>query len=297
MNWSLARFSGLTLLVAASATARTGFVPNDIPSNLVVDVRVFEARSVSPDFTMMESLGFFVDTDGTGVSDRQWLATIARKIPDSYLATLAWQTVPVEGQAAHLTLEKRSRSLELSVDLSEYLERGTFAAVVRGELERSEEPQREFERSIELRTGQTFVFSGAGFELSASDYLSHFRDYSDRENRREVYDRLRDFAMFLVVAITPRLSGDRAAPGMVELNLPDDVALPDFESPFDVELVGTVELELVIGDNGTADVVNIVRSSIPEVNPRVLGEASHWRFPNPAGTVGRLVLKITATPE
>ncbi len=82
----------------------------------------------------------------------------------------------------------------------------------------------------------------------------------------------------------------------VLLSLPPDVELPILESPLGVRLVGTIELELDIDENGAPEDVKIVRSSIPEVNPRLLGEASTWRFPNAAGTTGRLVLDLTAEP-
>ncbi len=100
----------------------------DIPGNLVVDVRLYEARSASPDFRVMENLSFFVDTEGKGVSESQWLATIARQVPEAFLATLAKETLHVDGTTARFVLSKRSRSLELSFDLNEFLDRGTFAA-------------------------------------------------------------------------------------------------------------------------------------------------------------------------
>ncbi len=244
----------------------------------------------------MESLAFFIDTDGAGVSDRQWLATIARKVPDSFLATLKAETIRVEGSAAHLEVAKRSRSFETRIDLSEYLERGTFNATVTGELKRRNESQRAFEKTIELRAGGTFVVSGRGFELSASEYLSHFRDYSDADHRREVYDELRDFGVFLILAVTLRVTDEPEKETPVILSLPPDVELPVLESPLDVRLIGTIELELDIDANGAPEDVKIVRSSIPEVNPRLLGEASKWRFPNAAGTTGRLILELTAEP-
>lgn len=268
----------------------------DVPKNLVVDFRLFEARSISPDFKAMESLAFFVDTDGAGVSDRQWLATIARKVPDSFLATLKAETVRVEGGAAHIEVAKRSRSFETRIDLSEYLERGTFNATVTGELKRRNESERSFEKTIELRAGGTFVVSGHGFELSASEYLSHFRDYSDADHRRELYDELRDFSVFLILAVTLRVTDAPENETPVMLSLPPDVELPLLESPLDVRLIGTIELELDIDANGAPEDVKIVSSSIPEVNPRLLGEASKWRFPNAAGTTGRLVLELTAEP-
>jgi hypothetical protein len=72
MQNSAARLLALALAGSPAAGA-------DIPSNLVVDVRLYEARSPSPDFRVMEKL-FFVDTDGTE-SASPVLATIARQVP------------------------------------------------------------------------------------------------------------------------------------------------------------------------------------------------------------------------
>ena len=293
MNSKLIAAFGFALVITTTPSAHG----EDVPKNLVVDFRLFEARSISPDYKAMESLAFFIDTDGAGVSDRQWLATIARKVPDSFLATLKAETVRVEGGTAHIEVAKRSRSFETRIDLSEYLERGTFNATVTGELKRRNESERSFEKTIELRAGGTFVVSGPGLELSASEYLSHFRDYSDADHRREVYDQLRNFGVFLILVVTLRLADEPEGEApVVMLSLPPDVELPILESPLDVRLVGTIELELDIDANGVPADVKIVRSSIPEVNPRLLGEASTWRFPNAAGTTGRLVLELTAEP-
>jgi len=288
------RFSFVALIfVAGVPRARSA----DIPSNLVVDVHVFEARSASPDYQAMDALSFFIDTDGTDVSEQQWLATVARKVPDSYLATLARQTLSVDGDTARLVLGKRSRSFDVEIDLSGFLPKGTYGAQIRGELQRNGETQRSFEHTIELRTGQTFVWSDRGLELSASEYLSHFRDYLDRDHRRLVYERLRDFGVSLILTVTPRLQASPEVPAPVTLSLPPDVELPSFDSPWDVALVGTVELALDIGADGMPTDVVIVRSSLPEVNPRLLGEARHWRFPDAAGKTGRLVLELRAEPR
>ncbi len=298
MNSKLIGTLGCALVIlslSGPVTTPTAHGAN-VPNNLVVDFRLFEARSTSPDFKTMESLAFFIDTDGAGVTDRQWLATIAGKVPDSFLATLMTETVKVKGGAALFKVDKRSRSFETRVDLSEFLERGTFDATATGELKRRNESERSFEQTIELRAGRTSVVSGRGFELSASEYLSHFRDYSDGDNRRNVYDRLRNFGVFLILAVTLRLEEEPGGEAPITLSLPPDVELPVLESPLDVRLVGTVELELDIDASGAPEDVKIVRSSIPEVNPRLLGEASKWRFPNAAGATGRIVLELVAEP-
>ncbi|MGH9388898.1 MAG: hypothetical protein ACRD1Z_04730, partial [Vicinamibacteria bacterium] len=201
MQSGAARFLALALTGAPAAGAGA-----DIPGNLVVDVRLYEARSASPDFQVMENLSFFVDTDGTGVSESQWLATIARQVPGAFLATLAHETVDVDGSIARFILPKRTRSLELSFDLKDFLERGTFAATAAARLARGEETVRAFDRVVELRVGETYVFGSRDLELSASEYVSHFRDFESSDERGKLYESLRAYAFFLVVAVTPRMA-------------------------------------------------------------------------------------------
>jgi len=288
--------SAMVLLVTLP-TAYRAQAFDDLPVDLVADVRVFEARSRAPDFKAMEELAFFITTDGQGVTERQWLATIARHAADSFLATLAFESFEIDTPTAELELEKRSRKLRLSLDLSEFASEGIFKATVDGELLRRGDSLRSFEQTIELRLGRTYVWSSRDLEMSASEYLSHFRDYRDGEHRSELYDKLRDYTTFLIVAISLRAA--REAPrstDAVTLILPDDVTIPDFESPLGIELFGTIELELDIDGSGAPTDVKIVRSSIPEVNSRILGEAEAWRFPDARGKKGRLVLELKASP-
>ena len=285
------------LLLVALATASPAPALDDLPGDLVIDIRVFEARSRTPDFKAMEELAFFINTDGQGVSENQWLATVARQAADSFLATLAFESLDVDGATAELELEKRSRKLKLSLDLSEFVSEGIFNATFDGELLRRADSLRSFEQTIELRLGRTYVWSSRDLEMSASEYLSHFRDYSDAEHRGELYDELREFTTFLIVALSLRpAGGEPALADAVTLDLPDDVELPDFQSPLGIELIGTIELELDIDGSGAPTDVKIVRSSIPEVNSRILGEAEAWRFPDARGQKGRLVLELKASP-
>ena len=57
-----------------------------IPDNLVVDLRLFESRAISPDYTAMSELSFFIMTDGRDVSAKQWPSTLAKQVPDTFLA-------------------------------------------------------------------------------------------------------------------------------------------------------------------------------------------------------------------
>jgi hypothetical protein len=289
MQRTAARLLTLALAGAPAAAA-------DIPSNLVVDVRVYEARSVSPDFATMESLSFFVNTDGSGVSESQWLATIARQVPEAFLATLASETVSVEGSIARLVLAKRTRTLELSFDLNEFLERGTFKSKAGTRLAQGEETVRAFGREVEMRVGQTYVFASRDLELSASEYLSHFRDFEDSEERGTLYESLRPYSFFLVVAVTPRLA-EEPAPGNEPLSVPIGAnVVPRLESPLGIPLVGEIVLELAIDSTGTPTDSRIVRSSLPEMNARILGESAAFRFPEAAGKKARLTLSLRAEP-
>jgi hypothetical protein len=265
----------------------------DIPANLVVDVRLYEARSESPDFRLMRDLSFFVDTDGTGVSEAQWLATIGRQIPEAFLATLASETVGVEGSIARFVLPKRTRALELAFDLKNFLERGTFAAKAEGRLTRGEETARAFDREVELRCSQTYVFD---VELSPSEYLSHFRDFERGDEREKLYESLRLYSFFLVVAVTPRLATESAPESEpVSVSLPKS-EIPRLESPLGIPLEGEFVLDLTLDHSGAPRDVRIVRSSLPEVNTRVLGASASFRIPEAAGKKVRLSLKLRAEP-
>jgi hypothetical protein len=290
---STARVSILLLALAAADAARAS---DAVPENLVVDLRLFEARSSRPDFQAMENLSFFVDTDGEGVSEPQWLATIARKIPDSFLTTLARETVGADGAGARVEIERRSRSFGVAVGLENFLGQGMFESTARVDFFRSGEVLRGFERPIELRLGQTYVWSSPELELSAGEYLSHFRDFDDADHRSALYQSLRDYTIFLVLALTPRLASAADEAEVLDVELGEN-ELPELESPFGVPIRGEMLLELRIDGTGVPDRVLVLRSSIPEVNPRVLGAASSFRFPDAAGRTVRLRLDLNAEPR
>jgi hypothetical protein len=282
--------AGILALAFAGAPA----AGSDVPASLVVDIRLYEARSASPDFRVMEKLSFFVDTDGTGVSESQWLATIARQVPDAFLATLANETMVVDGATSRYVFSKRNRSLELGFDLSGFLERGTFPSKAQARLARGDEAVRAFEQGIELRVGQTYVFGSRDLELSASEYLSHFRDFEDSEARGKLYEGLRPYTFFLIVAVTPRLAEETPAePVTVSLQ---ENAIPPLESPLGIPLVGEIVLELAVDSGGAPTDARVIRSSLPEVNARILGESQSFRFPEAAGKKARLTLSLRAEP-
>ncbi|HSF17282.1 MAG TPA: hypothetical protein VLK65_17170 [Vicinamibacteria bacterium] len=279
-----ALLSFAVLLLAAPSAVR-----GDVPNDLVVDVRLYEMRSVNPDFASMSDLSFFIDTDGTNVTEQQWLATLARQVPDAFLAKLAFESLPLEGQKARLAVTNRSRTLQVEVDLADYLARGAFNGRFQARFEQGDETLRETSKTIELRSGQTYVMSSAELELSASEYLSHFREYESSEHRSDLYNYLRAYTVFLIVAITPRVAeSGREKP--VEVTLPRGVELPELVSPAPVKLVGTIALEFDVDEGGVPQNLRIARSSIPEINPLILGAAETWRFPDNAGRPARLEL-------
>ena len=72
--------------------------------------------------------------------------------------------------------------------------------------------------------------------------------------------------------------------------------IPPLESPLGIPLVGEIVLDLDIDPTGAPTNARIVRSSIPEVNSRVLGESASFRFPEAAGKKARLTLSLRAEP-
>lgn len=267
-----------------------------IPDDVVVDVRVFEARSSAPNYKAMQELAFFINTDGDGVREDQWLATIARRATDSFLATLAFETIAPESGSVPVVLTNRTRTFKLSVDLSNFLSEGLFHAQVHGELLRRDESQRTFEQTIEVRFGQTYVWSGRDLELSASEYLSHFREYEDSDDRSVLYDKLRNYTTFLIVALTPRRTESSEPTQIVPLEIPDAADVPDLKSPIGIKLSGTVALELDIDADGSPSNVHITRSSLPEVNSQIKSTVEGWSFSDGRGKRGQLTLELEATP-
>ena len=286
----------MTILGLSNAALVSSPTGSAVPEGLVLDIRVFEARSGSPDFQAMGDLSFFIKTDGGDVSERQWLATIASKVSDSFLASLAFEITPTRDGHASFGLVKRSRKLATRVDLTGFLERGTFEAPVTVRLQRGDKIGREFQKTVELQLDQTSVFSSPDLELSASEYLSHLRDYEDRDHRGELYERLRASTIFLIIALTPRIEtdGGSSSDERTTLVLPADVDLPELESPYNIPLVGSILLYFDVDASGTPQDITIARSSLTEVNPRIVGEASTWRFPEAAGEKARLVLELRA---
>lgn len=251
------------------------------PENLVIDFRLFETRSDNPDRDEMGDLSFRIDTDGRGITANQWLATIAKKIPGSFLAALASETVSVDRAMARVSWIHRRRSFDVEIRMGSYHTTDGIPAEVWTSLSRAGEPLRKFKRKVHLQLGQTTIWSGTDLEMHPTDYLSHFREYADSEHRGLLYEKLRLRTTFVLIAATPRLLSPDELPQLspVKLEPPPGVSLPEMDNPLQVPVQGTVVLGFELGSSGEAINPQIVWSTLPEANPRLLGEVARWRFP------------------
>jgi hypothetical protein len=261
-----------------------------IPENLVVDLRVFEARSINPNYDRLDSLSFFIDTDGRQVTANQWLATLAGKIPGSFLAAIAFKTVRVRGTVARFEWFHRSRGFHVDIDLSSYHPSGRFEAQCHATWKRRGETLRQFVKPITLKVGQTSAWSAEELEVDLRDYLSNFRGYRDGGHRGLLFEKLQSRSIHLILVATPRLLADdeTAELSPEKLQKPADRPMPEFDNPLGIPLFGSVVVGFEIGPSGTPLYPQIVWSTVPEANPRVLNEVILWRFPPPKGaTPGR----------
>ena len=105
---------GVPVGAAATTDGRSGSAP------LVVEVRVFEIRRLNSDFSPIEDLSFLVDTDGSSVQVSEWLATLARRVPDAYFAQLlTFGPTPAESEAEwQITRRDPRRAIRLRMDFS-----------------------------------------------------------------------------------------------------------------------------------------------------------------------------------
>ena len=256
-----------------------------IPDNLVLDLRLFESRTISPDYTAMNELSFFIMTDGRDVSAMQWPSTLSKQIPDAFLAALIADTVPVEQGVARFEWTKRSRSIHTEIRIENYHPAGTFQAQLHTRFMRSGDTTREHQRELELQIHRTSVWSGDELEITPTEYLSHFREYADRESRGLLYELLRPNTFFLILAATPRLlTEEKERLGAPQtLSLPPGVEAPVLGNPTGVPLKGTILLSFELDETGGPVNPQIVRSSFPEANLRIVEEAMLWQFPVPPG--------------
>ena len=266
---------------------------SQVPSNLVLDVRLFEARSTEIDFKAMESLRFSISTDSEAISHEQWLAMIANQAPDAFLAALSKETISVKSGKATWNYRHRSRQFTLDFNFRNYTDHGVFSLTMNGKLKRGNSVLETLSDNIELSLGRTFVFSNRDLEISIPNYISHFRDYEDIAHRAELFELLQPYNLFLVIALTPRLveKGDLVVPMLLEI--PNNTELPAIESPWGIVLQGTVILEFFVDRDGAPYNPHIMRSTVPELNPRLLYAITNLRFPYATGSWAQLVLDVT----
>ncbi len=259
-------------------------LPVDARDPVAADVRIFEIRRVTSDFSPVEGLSFLVRTDGVGVRLSEWLATLARRVPDAYLAQLA--TLRFEGGAGEHALLRGRRRVAVRVRQQE-----TGPLAVEVKLLRDGQAEQEMRRDIEVPRGATVMLSGRDFELSPSRYLSWFRETGNLAEREALYERLRDRTIFLAVGVTLRTPGREAEPP-VRLDPPEAARLLALESPLIGAAEGTVRLALTLDEEGAPEHIEVRETTLPEVVPRVLGIVGDWRFPESASRAGTLDLRV-----
>jgi hypothetical protein len=125
------------------------------------------------------------------------------------------------------------------------------------------------------------VWSGEEMEIAHTEYLSHFREYKDREHRGLLYEKLRSRTIHLVLVATPRLLEDEETPQLApeSLNLPPGTILPELDNVYGVPLKGTITVGFELDASGKPVNPQVVWSTLPEANPRILGESLNWSFP------------------
>ncbi len=265
------------------------FAAVDAPgAELAPELRIFEIRRANSDFSPLDGLSFRVETDGVGVAVSDWLATLARRIPDAYLAQLLTLR-PAGAEGGWETIRQRDRRA-LRVRIGASGER--FEAELA--LELSGSPVWTATVSGATEPDTTLIATGRDFELPVSRYLSWFREAGGRESRGELYRRLRQNTIFLALGITFRAPPTTNAADPVALTAPDDPRLLDLASSLVGEAAGTVRLQLDLGEGGFPEHIDLLETTFPEVTPRVLGIVGGWRFPEAAGQRGQLALRIAA---
>jgi len=264
----------------ANATPPVAF---EIPDNLVLDLRLFESRAISPDLTVMESLNFFIMTDGRDVTAEQWPSTLAKKVPDSFLAALISDTAPVDRGVGRFDWTTGSRGIRTEIRVENYHPAEPFKAHINSQFLRGGNTVSQHARELELQIGRTLVWSSGDLEISASDYISHFREYHHRENRGLLYELLRPNTFFLIMTVTPRLlTEEEARQGPAQaFSLPPGAEIPLLENPSGVPLKGTIRLGFDLDAGGAPLNPQVLRSTFPEANLRVVAEAIEWQLPAP----------------
>ena len=194
------RASGLVFaalaFAAAAGTAAAAPDGREDAGPLVVEVRVFEIRRLNSDFSPIEDLSFGVDSDGTSVQVSEWLATLARRIPDAYFAQLLtfgpapaaaeakWEIRRQDGRRA---IRMRVRPAPADAPASGPVS-GVDPPEANGppgrfrldfDLLRTGTAAQEIRLQGPIEPGMTRMVSGLNFEIPLSRYLSWFREPGD----------------------------------------------------------------------------------------------------------------------
>lgn len=283
---------------------------------LVVEVRIFEIRRLNSDFSPVEDLSFRVDSDGSAVQVSEWLATLARRIPDAYFAQLlTLGPAPADGEARwEIARRDRRRAVRVRVRTAPEGAPGTAPASGGSETATGATPV-SFQLDFELlRTGtaaqhlnlqgpvepgMTRMVSGRNFEITLSRYLSWFREPGDLAAREELYESIRNQNIYLVLGITFRRADPAPRPPL-RLRPPDDRRLEGLRSALLGNAEGSLRLRVQLDEEGAVNHTEILETTLPEVTPRVLGIVSGWRFPQAANREGRLffpVRSVRPTPS
>ncbi len=293
-RWVLA--AAMPFGLPAGGAANTDERSDSAP--LVAEVRVFEIRRLNSDFSPIEDLSFLVDSDGTAVQVSEWLATLARRVPDAYFAQLlTFGPTPAESEMQwQITRRDARRAIRLRMGFSrpEPAAPGSGALKPRFQLDfdllRMGTAAQRIRVEGPVETDMTRMTSGRDFELPLSRYLSWFRDPSDLEARGELYEKIRDRNIYLAFGITFRKAEPSALP--VRLRPHPDPQLAELRSPLLGNAEGILRLRVHLDEKGVVDHTEVLETTLPEVTPRVLGIVFGWQFPQAAGREGRLFFPV-----
>lgn len=272
---------------------------------LVVEVRVFEVRRLNSDFSPIEDLSFLVNTDGSSVQVSEWLATLARRIPDAYFAQLltlgpapaaseaSWQVRRRDGRRAvqmrFRPAAGETRSAGAHPDAPEPAKPGSRFGLD-FDLMRSGTSAQNVRVEGLVEPGMTRMVSGRDFEITLSRYLSWFREPGDLPAREELYESIRDQNVYLAFGITFRRQ--KPTPPAVRLKPPEEPQFRELRSPLIGNAEGALRLRVHLDAQGLVAHTEILETTLPEVTPRVLGIVFGWRFPQAAGREGRLFFPV-----
>lgn len=272
---------------------------------LIVEVRVFEVRRLNSDFSPIEDLSFRVNTDGSSVQVSEWLATLARRIPDAYFAQLLTLGPAPAGSEASWTVRRQDGRRTLRMRFRRGADEARSADALPDAPETAQ-PESRFrldfgllrngtaaqEISVQgpIEPAMTRMVSGRDFEITLSRYLSWFREPGDLPAREELYESIRDQNVYLAFGITFRRQ--ESVPPPVRLKPPEEPRFRELRSPLVGNAEGALRLRVHLDEQGLVAHTEILETTLPEVTPRVLGIVFGWRFPHAAGREGRLFFPV-----